>query len=126
MKSEKLYHYRVDVRIYDPMLMVGPKKEEGEEHGVATKTRNVVKRPKRFKVILHNDDYTTMEFVIFILQKVFFKSGVEAQEIMLKIHNEGAGVCGVYIHEVAETKIVKVNSLSKENGHPLRCSLEEE
>ena len=102
---------------------------DGDEQGdVLTKKREKVqpKKPKLFKVLLHNDDYTTMEFVIFVLQNCFSKSLDEAQEIMLKVHHNGVGICGVYTHEIAESKTAKVHQISKKNGHPLRCSFEPE
>ncbi|MBF0299028.1 MAG: ATP-dependent Clp protease adapter ClpS [Oligoflexia bacterium] len=82
--------------------------------------------PKKYKVLLHNDDYTTMEFVVLILQKIFHKSLQEAQEIMLKVHRQGVGVCGVYGYEVAETKVMQVKRYSREHGHPLKCTMEPE
>lgn len=96
--------------------------QEDEDSDVLTIDKVKVKKPRKFKVLLHNDDYTTMEFVIYILQKHFFKSMAEAQEIMMKIHNTGAGVCGIYTFEIAETKVAKVISSAKENGHPLLCT----
>jgi ATP-dependent Clp protease adaptor protein ClpS len=99
--------------------------EEGES-GVVTAKRIKTKRPKRYKVLLHNDDYTTMEFVIFVLQRFFGKSMEEAQGIMLKVHTEGVGVCGVFTYEIAETKQVQVNRAAEESGHPLKCSIEAE
>ena len=97
--------------------------EEGE---LATVTRKKFKRPSRYKVILHNDDYTTMEFVIYVLKVIFGKSDEESHEIMLTVHNQGHGVCGIYTHEVAETKMERVSLDAKENGHPLLCSIEAE
>ncbi len=82
--------------------------------------------PKNFKVILHNDDYTTMEFVISVLKGVFGKSESESMDIMLKVHQEGVGICGIYTYEIATTKQEKVRKLSKENGFPLKCTIEEE
>lgn len=85
-----------------------------------------VKKPKKYKVILHNDDYTTMEFVIFILKVVFHKTTAEAEAIMLEVHNKGRGVCGIYSYEIAETKSKKVEVLAKEQSHPLICTIEPE
>ena len=85
-----------------------------------------VKKPRRYKVMLHNDDYTTMEFVIYILQNVFGKTFEEAKTIMLSVHNKGIGVCGIYSYEIAESKSTKVEKLAKENGHPLMCTIEPE
>ncbi|MGB0452726.1 MAG: ATP-dependent Clp protease adapter ClpS [Bacteriovoracaceae bacterium] len=105
-------------------------KAQSEDHegdsDLATIEEVKVKKPSRYKVLLHNDDYTTMEFVIFILQSIFGKTFDEAKVVMLKVHNEGTGVCGIYTHEIAETKSSKVRQLAKENGHPLLCSIEEE
>jgi len=85
-----------------------------------------VKEPRRFRVLLHNDDYTTMDFVVQVLVTVFRKSETEAVRIMLAVHNEGLGVCGVYPAEVAETKVDMVHRLAKGAGYPLRCSMEAE
>ncbi len=85
-----------------------------------------IKKPRKYKVILHNDDYTTMEFVIFILQKVFHKTMGEAEKIMLEVHQKGRGLCGVYTYEIAETKSKKVEVLAKENHYPLLCTVEPE
>ncbi len=87
--------------------------------------QEVVKEPSMFKVLLINDDYTTMEFVVDVLMQVFNKSFEAATAIMLNVHQKGVGVCGVYPLEVAETKIETVHSLARENGFPLRCTLEE-
>jgi ATP-dependent Clp protease adaptor protein ClpS len=81
--------------------------------------------PPMFKVLLHNDDYTTMEFVVEVLQAVFRKSTLEATRIMLLVHRSGTGVCGVYTAEVAETKVELVHHLARKNGFPLQCSMEE-
>ena len=79
-----------------------------------------------FKVLLHNDDYTTMEFVVEILMYVFHKTVDDATRIMLNVHQKGIGVCGVYTHDVAETKVETVHRLARENGHPLKCTMESE
>jgi ATP-dependent Clp protease adaptor protein ClpS len=101
--------------------------EDYEEEGdLVTVTRKKFKRPPRYKVILHNDDYTTMEFVVYVLKVIFGKSDEEAHEIMLTVHNQGRGVCGVYTHEVAESKMQRVSLEAKENGHPLLCTMEPE
>jgi ATP-dependent Clp protease adaptor protein ClpS len=81
--------------------------------------------PPMFKVLLHNDDYTTMEFVVEILQKVFHKSAAEATRIMLLVHKTGAGVCGIFTEDVAETKVEIVHHLARKSGFPLQCSMEE-
>lgn len=93
--------------------------------GVAEKSRPEVQRPQLFKVILHNDDYTTMEFVVEVLETIFDKSAEEAVRIMLQVHLEGYGLCGTYSHEVAETKVAQVYDGARTAGFPLRASLEE-
>ena len=81
--------------------------------------------PPMYKVLLHNDDYTTMEFVVEVLQKVFHKNAAEATRIMLLVHKTGSGVCGVFTEDVAETKVEIVHHLARKSGFPLRCSMEE-
>jgi ATP-dependent Clp protease adaptor protein ClpS len=85
-----------------------------------------VREPRRFRVLLHNDDYTTMEFVIDTLMQVFRKSFDEATAIMLAVHEKGIGSCGVYTEEIAETKVAQVHDRARKAGYPLRCSMEEE
>jgi ATP-dependent Clp protease adaptor protein ClpS len=92
---------------------------------VLEKTRPKVKKPPLYRVFLHNDDYTTMEFVVTILETVFNKSPAEAYRIMIHVHTRGHGVCGTYPHEVAETKVAQVHDLAREKGFPLRASMEE-
>jgi ATP-dependent Clp protease adaptor protein ClpS len=94
------------------------------EGAVTTANKAEVKRPKKYKVLLHNDDYTTMEFVIHVLKKFFNKNTQEAEEIMLTVHTKGQAVCGIYTFEVAETKVSQVIRYAKKNGHPLKCSSE--
>ncbi len=84
-----------------------------------------VKEPKRFKVLLHNDDYTTMEFVVEILCSVFRKTSEQASAIMLLVHERGVGECGVYTLEIAETKVSQVRARARNAGFPLKCTLEE-
>ena len=96
------------------------------EGGLATETRRKVARPQRFKVLLYNDDYTPMEFVVDILEQIFEKSPSAATRIMLEIHNGGLGVAGVYVLEVAETKVVQVHHAAEERGYPLRAGVEKE
>ena len=81
--------------------------------------------PPMYRVLLHNDDYTTMEFVVEILQQVFHKNAAEATHIMLLVHKTGSGVCGVFSEDIAETKVEIVHHLSRKSGFPLRCSMEE-
>ncbi len=98
-----------------------------DEAGVVTQTRTQrkLKKPKLYKVLLHNDDYTTMEFVVFILMSIFRRSETDAVQIMLHVHKNGIGVAGVYTYEVAETRVAQVEALAREHEFPLRCSLEE-
>jgi ATP-dependent Clp protease adaptor protein ClpS len=91
-----------------------------------TRTEKKLKRPPLYKVLLHNDDYTTMEFVVHVLQSVFNHPEAEATAIMLHVHRKGIGVAGVYPHEVAETKVEKVHELARAHEFPLRCSMEED
>lgn len=84
-----------------------------------------LEEPRMYKVLLHNDDYTTMEFVVEVLRTVFRKSPVEATQIMLHVHKSGIGVCGIFTSEVAETKVELVYHLAKKSGFPLQCSMEE-
>ena len=91
-----------------------------------SETEEEVKEPSMYKVLLHNDDYTSMEFVVEILLSVFNKSIEDATMIMLKVHKEGIGICGVYTFEVAETKMDTVHALAREREFPLKCTLEKE
>ena len=99
-----------------------------DEAGVVTKTRSERKlqKPKMYKVLLLNDDYTTMEFVVFVLMSIFHRSEAEAFQIMMHVHRSGLGVAGVYTLEVGETRVRRVEALARQNEYPLRCSLEEE
>ena len=86
--------------------------------------RAKTKPPRMYKVLLFNDDYTTMDFVIEVLQRFFAMSRERALQIMLKVHSEGSAVCGVYTLDVAETKVSQVSAFAKQHGHPLRCGME--
>lgn len=98
------------------------------EHGVVEETESKTKleRPPLYKVLLHNDDFTTMEFVVFILQNVFNHGESEAIQIMLNVHKQGIGLAGIYTYEVAEMKVEKVMSLAQANEFPLLCTMEED
>ncbi len=96
------------------------------EDGVITQSREKTREPSMYKVLIHNDDYTTMEFVVEILKFVFHKSEERAATIMLNVHKKGVGVCGVYTYDIASTKVNSVHLLARERGYPLRCSMEEE
>ena len=99
---------------------------DDHDSGTSTIIKNKVELPKKYKVLLHNDDYTTMEFVIFILQSVFRKTLEEAEKIMLEVHRTGVGLCGIYTFEIAESKSKKVQQLARLHSHPLLCSIEPE
>ncbi len=90
----------------------------------ATKDRIEVQEPSLYKVLLHNDDYTSMEFVISILENVFRKDTAEASRIMMNVHEEGVGVAGIFIRDICETKVAIVHDLAQQNEYPLRCSIE--
>lgn len=90
-----------------------------------TRSRPKTKQPPLYRVLLHNDDFTTMEFVVFVLQSVFHHDQTKATEIMLHVHRKGIGVAGVYPFEIAETRVSQVHSLAREHEFPLRCSIEE-
>ena len=94
--------------------------------GVLAETRQKTKKPTLYKVLLLNDDYTTMEFVVQILEGIFHKTPAEAYRIMMQVHTKGRGMCGAYSYEVAETKVATVQDLAKQDGFPLQATLEEE
>jgi ATP-dependent Clp protease adaptor protein ClpS len=92
--------------------------------GVATRTRTRTKKPTPYKVLMLNDDYTPMEFVVLCLQRFFRLNMEEATRVMLHVHQKGVGVCGIFSYEVAETKVTQVMDFARENQHPLQCTLE--
>lgn len=106
--------------------MAGTDERKHTEGEVLEKTRPKTDKPKLYKVILHNDDYTTMDFVVHVLETIFNKSPAEAHRVMMHVHTQGAGIAGVYAYEVAETKVSLVHDEAKLEGHPLRCSMEPE
>ena len=98
--------------------------DEGTGLGLATKTRTKTKTPSPYKVLMLNDDYTPMEFVVHVLQR-FFQMGIEdATRVMLHVHQRGVGVCGIFPYEIAETKVAQVVDFARQNQHPLQCTLE--
>jgi ATP-dependent Clp protease adaptor protein ClpS len=103
-----------------------PEREYGFEEEVATESKERLKKPPLFRVLLHNDDYTTMEFVIEVLKGVFGKSDADAFRIMWAVHTQGLGCAGVYTFEVAEMKVERVSQLARESEYPLLCTIEEE
>src|SRR6476620_4766628 len=104
----------------------GKRGEEGPGTGVIVKAKPKTKKPSMYKVLMLNDDYTPMEFVVHILERFFAKSRQEATRIMLHVHRRGVGICGVYTYEVAETKVTQVMDFARQNQHPLQCTLEKD
>ena len=105
----------------------GPDEGDGlddAETGVATRTRPKTKKPSNYKVLMLNDDYTPMEFVVLVLQQFFSMSIEDATRVMLQVHQKGVAVCGVFTYEVAETKVSQVIDFARENQHPLQATLE--
>ena len=99
-------------------------KQQHDDSLALQETKPKLKRPPLYKVILINDDYTPMDFVVNILEIFFSMNRETATRIMLEVHTKGKGICGIYTYEIAETKVAQVNSYSKENQHPLLCSME--
>jgi ATP-dependent Clp protease adaptor protein ClpS len=97
-----------------------------DEENVATETKKKVEKPRLFKVLLHNDDYTTMEFVVQVLREVFNKEEQQAIRIMMAVHLQGVGVAGVYTFEIAEAKVNRVTDMARAKQFPLLCTMEEE
>jgi ATP-dependent Clp protease adaptor protein ClpS len=104
----------------------GRRGEEGPGTGVIVKPKAKTKKPAMYKVLMLNDDYTPMEFVVHILERFFSKSRQEATRIMLHVHRRGVGICGVYTYEVAETKVTQVMDFARQHQHPLQCTLEKD
>ncbi len=98
----------------------------GSGTGMVLESKPRTKKPSMYRVVMLNDDYTPMEFVVMVLERVFSKANEEAIKIMLHVHQKGVGICGVYTFEVAETKVGQVMDLAKEHQHPLQCTLEKE
>jgi ATP-dependent Clp protease adaptor protein ClpS len=93
---------------------------------VVTKTKDQTQKPAMYKVLLLNDDYTPMEFVVHVLERFFGKSQEDATRIMLHVHNHGVGICGVYTYEIAETKVTQVIDFARQHQHPLQCTMEKD
>ena len=93
---------------------------------VITRTKPQTKKPSLYRVLLLNDDYTPMDFVVYVLERFFNKPPEEATRIMLHVHQKGVGICGVYTYEVAETKVAQVTSFARQHEHPLQCTMEKE
>ncbi len=105
------------------MAKRGPEVQEVKERGLATLEKPKVERPRLYEVVLHNDDYTTQEFVVFVLIKFFHHDPDTAQKIMLHVHQKGIGVAGTFTYEIAETKATQVVRFARENEMPLECSI---
>ena len=107
-------------------LMAGDDKDQDSdsEVGIATKTRTKPKKPSQYKVLMLNDDYTPMEFVVMVLKRFFGMDLEQATRVMLHVHQKGVGVCGIFPYEVAETKVNQVMDFARQNQHPLQCTLE--
>ncbi|MDP2645497.1 MAG: ATP-dependent Clp protease adapter ClpS [Desulfobacterales bacterium] len=103
-----------------------PRNDNDTRESALSESRAETREPEMYRVLLHNDDYTTMEFVVEILMLVFSKTAEDATRIMFNVHRKGYGICGVYTYEIAETKVETVHSLARENNFPLKCSIEEE
>ena len=113
------------MQVLPPTLGPGRNRTDGET-GIITKTRSKTQRPPLYKVLILNDDYTPMEFVVFVIENFFNKSREDATRIMLHVHQNGVGVCGVYTYEVAETKVAQVVETARRHQHPLQCTMEKD
>jgi ATP-dependent Clp protease adaptor protein ClpS len=106
------------------------RKQGGQEGGagtaIVTRTQPKTQKPSLYRVLILNDDYTPMEFVVFVLERYFSKSREDATRIMLHVHQNGVGVCGVYTYEVAETKVAQVVDAARRHQHPLQCTMEKD
>jgi ATP-dependent Clp protease adaptor protein ClpS len=125
------WYYRWLINEFNiPVWRSGSRKNDSEEDEFVdttfkSETKATVKTPRMYKVILHNDDYTTMDFVVDVLINVFKKPAADATRIMLEVHKKGIGICGIYVYDIAVTKVNQVHQLAKQNDFPLRCSYEE-
>ncbi|MCG8560491.1 MAG: ATP-dependent Clp protease adapter ClpS [Hyphomicrobiales bacterium] len=99
---------------------------DGTGTGIVTRTRTKTKKPSLYKVLLLNDDYTPMDFVVYVLERFFNKPREEATRIMLHVHQKGVGMCGIYTYEIAETKVAQVMNFARQHQHPLQCTMEKE
>lgn len=104
----------------------GDASQQNPETGLLLKTRPKTKKPSMYKVLLLNDDYTPMEFVVHVVERFFAKNRQEATDIMLHVHRRGVGICGVFTYEVAETKVAQVMDFARANEQPLQCTMEKE
>jgi ATP-dependent Clp protease adaptor protein ClpS len=110
-------------------MTTAPRKPDdagGTQTGLLVKSRPLTKKPSLYKVLLLNDDYTPMDFVVLVLERFFGKDRAAATEVMIAVHKKGVGLCGVYTYEVAETKVAQVMAFARQHQHPLQCTLEKE
>lgn len=107
-----------------PLLGAGQADEPGQREGLVLDERKKTRRPRLYKVLLHNDDFTSMDFVVDVLVRYFHKSATEATHIMLEVHHKGLGVAGIFTYEVAETKVAQVTAEARQEGMPLRCTVD--
>jgi len=108
-----------------PFMAAGDGDPDSDEQvGIATKTKAAPKKPSQYRVLMLNDDYTPMEFVVMVLKRFFAMDLEQATRVMLHVHQKGVGVCGVFPYEVAETKVNQVMDFARQNQHPLQCTLE--
>jgi len=112
--------------VSDPTIGNGKGTGGGQQTGVVVKVKAKTKKPSMYKVLMLNDDYTPMEFVVHVLERFFAKTREEATRIMLHVHHRGVGICGVYTYEVAETKVTQVMDFARQHQHPLQCTLEKD
>ncbi len=110
----------------NPITRPPHKNHDDLQTGTALKERPKTKRPSMYKVLMLNDDYTPMEFVVYVLQLFFSMSSDKAMQVMLHVHQKGVGICGVYTYEVAETKVGQVMDMARKNQHPLQCTIEKD
>ncbi len=111
---------------FDPEDGEPDREEKSPDTGILLKTRPKTKKPAMYKVLILNDDYTPMEFVVHVLEKFFGKNRAEATDIMLHVHRRGVGICGVFTFEIAETKVAQVMDFARANEQPLQCTIEKE
>jgi ATP-dependent Clp protease adaptor protein ClpS len=100
--------------------------DDDQATGIVVKTKPKTRKPALYKVLMLNDDYTPMEFVVHVLERFFAKNREEANRIMMHVHRRGVGVCGIYTYEVAESKVTQVMDFARQHQHPLQCTLEKE
>lgn len=116
---------KADIRIHSKAMSDERRDQQGDDDLSVEEAQPRLKQPPKFRVLLLNDDYTPMEFVVEVLQRFFNMDRSRATQVMLQVHTQGSGICGVYSRDVAETKVEQVNDYARENEHPLLCTMEE-